>query len=107
MATVTTSVTGTPIYETFTTLGADQLYQSGVPRSRVIFDQNFATTGTGAGDEENLVVSMDLPINYYYRPLSLQMSFYSGGTDISTWDNSSPRIEIVSNLPATYYIPLG
>lgn len=106
MATITTAVNPSLQLLQFDTLASPELGKTGVPRARALFNQNFSTTGTGAGDNEDLVISCELPINYFYRPLSCALTFYNGpSSELGSWDNGNVRGEIVSNLSATYYVP--
>lgn len=105
MATITTAVNPAANVLQFDTLPGISLQNSGVPRSRIVFDENFASTGTGASDVEDLYINLDLPPNYFYRPLAFGVTFYVG-TQLSTWDDNDPLLEIRENLPATHYMSL-
>ena len=104
MATVTTTVNPSLQVEHFNIPSELVLQDTGIPRCRLLFNENFSTTGTGVGDEEDLYINLDLPENYFYRPLQIGITFYTGTVAaMQAWDNHSALVEIRGNYSATTY----
>lgn len=106
MATVTTALIPPVPIERFVSPGMRAGDTDGLPIGRVNLSFNFTTTGTGVGDTEDLSFQLDLDKNYFYRPLSIGATIYSGsGSDIVSWTNDRWLIEIQSSI-STYYTAL-
>ena len=104
MATINTVVTPSPSVEHFNIPSELVLRHTGIPRCRIQFCSNFTTTGTGVADEENLTITLELPENYFYRVLNVNLTLYSGtNVEMNAWDSLGGLIEIKSNASATYY----
>ena len=106
MALVTTTLTPAAQVITFDRPPDVQTPYTATPRAAVNFCEQMATTGTGAGDTENLLIELNLPENYYYRPTVItasmpDMSF----TPESAWDTMG-RVIFETNME-TYYANLN
>lgn len=106
MATVTTALLPAVQAERFVSAGARAGNTEGLPIGRLDVSYNFSTTGTGVGDVEELSIQLDLPLNYFYRLLSLGITFYSGSqTDVGRWSQNNWLVEFRST-ESTYYTQL-
>lgn len=92
----------------FNTLPGVPLQSSGVPRALIRFNENFTFPSTPALETADLILNLDLPPNYFYRPLSIRLTAYSGGdTECADWiDNGPGRIEFQTNAFVSYYTSL-
>lgn len=70
----------------FQTLPGPELWGSGIPRAVAFVNQDWNSAGTGAGDTEQLEITVTLPRGYVYRPLDLKVTCGPGATaDIADW----------------------
>lgn len=98
MADLVTTVTPQAIVETFTSPPDVVKDRTGIARAAITFCSPFASAGTGAGDREQLNVELNLPKNYFYRPIVLSLSLANVNASIGgAWDNIG-RLLVESNL---------
>lgn len=107
MGVITVTVNPVPVIVQFNTLPGAELQVTGVPRALIRFDTNFSTPVTGSGDQGDLIINVDLPPNYYYRMLSIQLNLNGDGDDIQDWiDSEAARISFETNAFFTYFTPM-
>jgi len=102
MADITTNVSPPATIETFERPPDLIRDQTGLARAAVTFASSFSSTGTGAGDKEALNINLNLPPNYFYRPLVLSCSLNSVTSAFGgAWDNVA-YVQVQSNLENYY-----
>lgn len=104
MATVSTSLNAPVEIVNFQSPAATSGDPSGAPLSRINVNYNGATTGVGATDVEDVTINITLPAGYFYRILSLTITFYGMDfTEADSWDDLQKKWLVTFPANRSYY----